>query len=254
MNPTLNILDLFKCHPSLLDGDKIREVQFKRPYKVTFVFAQPRSGSTLLMRLMNMACASPMSGDRPFEFYRGLLDVASAMKIGQVGHLFLAEERGEFWDQYQCANQDRLNYLIRNVVHIAFGCANYMSNSAKTTVLGFGNDLVSSFANMLRESFGDRESEYDFKIVFLTRNIDDIITSLQTREGPGQQTAQQQPEIVRDLLEKQLAQFREAHELGDAWLTYDKLVNETEASLKKCNPIYPPNLPAMKSILSKIIR
>lgn len=200
-----------------------------------------------------MACLSPMIGDRPITFYSGLLDVYKGMMQGQVGHLFLAEERGEFWDCYQADNIQRRNYLLRTMASTAFGCANYMSSSSKSTMIGFGNNLVAPMVDMLRECFADRETEYELKIVYLTRDHEQILKSLQTREG-SEKPATLFPEKTLELLENQKKQFQDAWKFEDSFITYDQLLENTEKTLMKLNPLYPPNKKAMQSILNKKIR
>lgn len=258
MNPTsdpkMDTQELLRLHPSYFDGMLYTERSFKKPCNLTFVFSTPRSGSTLLMRLINMACLTPMVGDRPPEFYDGIIKTYQGlMKGGQYGQLLVAEDKGEFWDEFRGSSLLRVRYLFKYAAGLLFGVDAHRSGACKTTILGFGNEMVKPMCDMLHDLY-DNDKDYNLRIVFLTRDTNAIVRSFQKRKGPGQETAIQFPERIIAIIEKQKQQFNDAWEIGDACFTYGDLVNDTARCLRACLPLHDPNLKAMESILKKVIR
>lgn len=256
-----NLLELLDKKPDVFDRAYYDE-SYKKPYRLTVVLCQPRSGSSLLLRLMNSACLTFMVGDRPVEFYEGQIKIWKALQHpGIYGHPIELERQGIFPDEYRGTSKLREQYLFRYYAALNFGDGAHHCGSCKTTSVGFNNDLVADYVEMLRTCYANSLyqqrsglEDFDLTIGFMTRDHDEIIRSFQTREGPGQQTAIEQPELLRNLLESQLQQFRDAYDLGDVVFTYKDLIENPIHTLKKLNPIYEPNEPAVKEILSKVIR
>ena len=210
------------------------------------VIAQPRSGSTLLMRLAN-ACWTRPCGDRRVEFYEHLLGV---LKASREGGQFGCDLEKEFCDEYrQSKNQeqhDRGFYWLFNQAIFDNGCAQLH----KTTVLGFGNDLMQDFVDEFREANHGQRTH----IIFLTRNHDNIIKSFQTREGPGQEGAINHPDLVKGMLAEQLEQMEVCRELEDHWITYEELIEKPfETVVKKLLP-YNPIEEKVMAVMENVLR
>lgn len=251
---------LLKANPNIFNSHEYRQEAMRKPLKITFIFAQPRSGSTLLLRLLNMACLTETIGDRPTAFYEGIITAYQALKdpkFGQFGSILVAEEKGEFWDEFRSSSRMREEYLMRDMVALMLGQHNWKSSYSKTTSLGFGNDLVEPCADMLRDMYdveGAYANSFDLTIAFLVRDHDEIVTSFQTKEGPGQKAVIDNPSVCHDMLSKQRDQFKAVRDLSDPWITYNKLCEDPMGVLKKLNPLYQPNQRVIDSIMSKKLR
>jgi len=78
------------------------EAAHYKPSKLTLILAQPRSGSTLLLRLLNMACLTTCAGDRPIGFYEGIVQTWKALQHpGIYGHPIVLEDKGVFPDEWR---------------------------------------------------------------------------------------------------------------------------------------------------------
>lgn len=253
-----DIQSLLDKHPGFFQSMEWTGSSYAKPAKITALISQPRSGSTLVLRLMNLACLTHMVGDKPDTFYRALLDMYMCLGTGIYGNPVELEKNNVFPDEYRNSSIKREKYLFEMYCGLMLGDGAHCSGYFKTTILGWNNQMVEPFVEMLRDVYhADRSPNhrsYDLRIVFLTRNHDDIIKSFQTREGPGKQTAIEKPEVVRGLLEDQLKQFKQAKDLDDYLITYDDLINDPIKQLKKLNPIYTPDERMVKQVMSKILR
>lgn len=206
----------------------------RKPFKITVVLCQPRSGSTLMLRLMNSACMTHMVGDRHPSFYEGCVNIWRALNHpGYYGHPITLE--GNFPAEYRGTSKAREFYNTRFAMSLNHGDGAFSSGYSKTTTVGFGNKLTQEYVQMLREFYDN--SEYDLTIAFLTRDHDEIIRSMVKQ---GDSVATNHPDKFKDLLEDQLNQFKEATDLGDPWFTYQDLVSDPVKTLRKLNPLYAP--------------
>lgn len=250
--PFRDTLDLLSKHPAFFQGIEYSNAKTQRTHRFTLVLCNPRSGSTLLLRLMNMACMSLMIGDHHPSYYESILTIANEMsKDGIYGHPINLEKQKFFPDTYRGSSIRRDRYLLERMIPQLLGREHY-SSYHKTTILGFGNQLVVPFVQMMRDLYED--SEYDFRVCFLTRNHDEIIRSFATSESPAQDTAKESPERIKALLEEQGRQFKETYELGDQLIDYQDLISDPMKTLLKFNPIYSPNAGAVERIMKEKIR
>ncbi len=249
-------LELLEKNPGFFNSIRHLKDCETRPHKRVFVFSQPRCGSTLLMRMMAGACLTNMIGDKSPEFYQGVLMVYNdtAANIGHYLESPVAKEaEGFFPDMYRgYESRERELWNVKNSLATCLFGKFLGSGYAKSTVLGFGNQLVKPMADMLRHAWDDVD---DLRIVWLTRPHDEIINSLQTRETPVPESFKDVG-VLKRYLEIQKQQFDEAFEFGDLKITYEDIVTKPDEilSAKKLNPIYQPNMEALGKILANKIR
>lgn len=248
-------LELLHRHPNFFYGMAYSEEAWKRPHKLTLILAQPRSGSTLLLRLLNLACLTTCIGDRPIEFYEGIVKVwKSLMEPGIYGSLEEMERFGKFPDQWRGQSNARERYLFRYYTSLLFSHA-HSSGHSKTTQVGWGNKLVEPFVEMLRETYDDNEN-YDLRIVFLTRPDSEIAESLDRcnywPDDPSLSHVDWKAKAV-ELASKQRSQFKSVWMPGDVELTYEKLCADPIGSLIKCNPIFKPDVSSVNKIIKHVI-
>lgn len=241
--------------PAIQDGSERAQYENDhRPKNMIVVLSQPRCGSTLLMRLMNIACMTHVVGDHDAEFYESLVRVYRSFDTGFPTYKSIidCEKEGVFCDTYRgmdkAADRRLVTYQIKGILTRTSG-----SCFVKTGIVGFGNDITEEFVSMLRDMEEDGGVN-PIKIAFLTRNHDDIIKSFQTREGPGQKAAIENPNGLRDMLEYQLAQFKSCYELGDIFIKYEDLVANPKDVLLKLRPRHYPNDDLIQKIMSNKIR
>lgn len=255
--PPKDTIELLKMHPTYFGSSSCsngcaahRWKMDARPKKITFVLSQPRCGSTLLMRLMNLSCMSHMTGDRPQKHYRAIIDLYQSVNDGggQFGHPVVMEDN--FCDEYRGTSLDRdrhsLQFMVQMMLFQGIG-AGY----AKSATIGFGNQDVLPFVEMLRDTLGNDPS-IDLTIVYLTRDHDEIIKSVKRKIQEKGLTYDESR--WRSLLQEQYEQFKEARELGEPLIRYENIVNEHYKTIMKCNPLYEPNLRAAQKILANKIR
>lgn len=222
-----------------------------RKRSTIIVLSQPRCGSTLLMRLVNLACMTHVVGDHDIGFYESLVGVYNSFGSGGPTYKSIpeCEREGIFSATYRGIGmkQDRRlsSYYIMCMLTRTCG-----PSFAKTGIIGFNNNLTEKFVEMLREI----ESSNPIKIVFLTRNHADIVKSFQTREGPGQQVAKDNPDQLLELLDNQLKQFKSCYELGDIMLRYEDLIKDPHKWLLRMQPRHYPRPEIIEEVMSRKIR
>jgi len=210
--------------------------------------AQPRSGSTLLMRLMSIAGMSRVSGEYHTSYYEGLIKAhESHMKDKTFGRMEDLDKAGIFSDMNGGESMEQHHrmtcYYLKNLL-----CPGAFT---KVTTIGFGNDLTEGFIAMIRDM---QESDCKIDICFLTRDHGEILRSLQTTDGPGKEAAIKNPHMVLDMLEKQQASFKEFSELGDRWIKYDDLVSEPRKTLCRIGSYHYPRQEWVDKVMSRKIR
>lgn len=224
-----------------------------RPKGVTFLFAQPRSGSTLALRLLANACHTRVVGDHDLKFYESVLGVYdSALSGGQYGYPPDLEKADVFPDTYRDKDEETdrrmISHYLRYLIFRGVGNAGFH----KTTILGFANTMVEPFVTMLREM--GETSNYPINIAWLMRDHSEIIKSMATREGPGQETAIKKPEVLEHLLDLQYNQFRSSYELGDALIKYEDLVAKPLETVLKLKPCHYPDDNIIFQVMRKKLR
>ncbi len=221
----------------------------------TIVFGFPRSGSTLLMRLMDMACSTPTKGDYPLKFYQGYMMMRkSLMGDGFFGPMIELESNNIFPDTYRGRNPESFaKHLYDYYLHHLF-IGGTGGSFTKCTILGFGNDDLVPFVEMIRESFSGEHHRHGLKVVFLTRNKEDAALSLWNKTGHiYDSTEEQYIANTIGLLEFQHEQMKEASEFGDVWIDYKDIITEPIKTLLKLQPSYYPDEIKVNQILERRI-
>lgn len=246
-------LELLERHPHYFQSlQYLNDCEHHRPWRKTFVFAQPRSGSTLLMRLLSGASLTKMIGDKHPDVYTSALTIYENVRDNN-GHYLDAvsscEKTGIFPDEYRgYESRDRETWNTRGAIsQLIFGNT-FGSGYAKSTCIGLTqepSDTVVRFATMLRELFEDKE---DLRIVWLIRDTQAIINSLKSRDVKFDEAQ------MFDSLENQKRAFKTGYDLGDVKLNYDDWIKEPIKTILRLNPIYIPNVDAVNKIMNKIIR
>lgn len=220
----------------------IINIDMSNPLESIVVLSQPRAGSTFLMRLVsNVLINKGVRGDMPIDYLSGLTKAWSAATKtqGQYGHMLLKfEESKIFPDEYRGGHGSHewwcewTNYHTR--VMLLGGSAGFM----KTTQVGFGNDLVEDFVDMLRTLCDT--NHHKLRLVFLTRDHEEIANSLMKKwEEEGVQVGHVLKssggvkEYIHKCLESQHEQFDEFAKLGDIKMTYERLVADPKALLRR---------------------
>lgn len=238
---------LAKEHPSLFQSHCFRLKGYFEG-RAVIIIANPRSGSTLLMRLLMHACLTHCLGDRMPQVYSGLASMYSGFfsKHYQYRDALLEENFPDMYCGYDCEKHQMIAWQ-RIASDTLFG--RMFGGHCKMTMLGWGNRDVESFVNMVRHTF-----EGNLTIVWLTRPAEEVVNSLLTREG-GKLYGRQdlKPQLIEQC-EEQTLQFRSAWELEDVRFTYEQLITDTAKCLKKCQPYYSVNKPVMEKILANKIR
>ena len=240
------------------------EAKQSRRNVFTILISQPRSGSTLLMRLYAIACClrSNIVGEHSLEYIKSLVDLwnnSSPQEHDVFGNILTMEYNGIFPDAYKALDRkhyDRIRCM--NIKNCLLSCSGGL---VKNTILGFGNDMVEPFINCMRELHEAGEEAFEgsgwmgnLNIVWLTRDHDEIVKSFQTRKGPGQEIALKNPDAVTDMLQKQLAQFRACYELGDVILKYSDIIKDPLSALLKLQPKFYPSRKLLNDVMNKVIR
>jgi hypothetical protein len=244
-------LELLEKHPNYFQSlQYANDRENTRPWRKTFIFAQPRTGSTLLMRLLSGACLTRCVGDKHPEYYDSVLKIYQNVRDNQGQYLDAAseaEKSGIFPDEYRgYESREREMWNVRGAIsQLLFGNT-FGSGYAKATCIGLGSN-TEGFVTMLRELYEDDE---DLRIVWLFRNQDDIVKSMLAKGALKEDGVP----LFKQLLTEQRAQFKNLYQLGDVELDYDKFITEPVKTLIKLNPIYSPNPQAVEKIMAKIIR
>lgn len=223
------------------------EVKWMRdcPRQHTIVIAQPRSGSTLLMRLMGLVGGCDVVGDRDVSFYQKLYELWHHVdRTEHYGRLAQFEADDEFADTFIGESEDQVRSTLqfalqRMMMNPGGGCS--PCKFMKIATLGFSEGCLdfSQLISFFRE-IHDHPASMPLQIVWLTRSHDEIVKSFQTTEGPGQEMANQKPEVVYSLLKEQQRLFKESYELEDICLTYENLIADPKKWLLKLKPtMYP---------------
>lgn len=247
--------ELLEKHPHFFDSIQSWQDTTARPHQRTIVIAQPRSGSTLLIRLLEMACLSKTVGDKHPSYFEGILKIYQEIKNNNGQYLECladADRENVFADEYRGYNsRKRELFNFRYTLSSLLFSASFRSGWMKTTLLGFGNDLMKPFVEMLKDVYEDDR----LTIVYLTRDHDEIIKSMFTSpEERVRRGAIQGEDKIREFLDAQRGQMRECQELGDVRITYQDLLSDPAKILKRCGAVYQPSPSAIQKVMSKKLR
>lgn len=246
MNPDIQSLQM---HPHVFSSFKFLTEQELKPIKRTFLIGMPRSGTTLWARLMENACYSRCVGDKHDDFYHGILRIYNEIKTNKGFYMDYveAEKKDIFPDEiraYHSRESELKNfrYVAANLLFAnTFG-----GSAAKSTILGFTNNLLVPFVEMLRDLF----KEDDLTICFMIRNIDDAVASF-IQKNPNLSDCE---EITRREYEHQLSEMKKATDLGDVWIKYEDFIKDPIPFLRRSNPTYMPNPELVKGVMNKVLR
>lgn len=221
------------------------EIQWMRdcPVQHTIVFAQPRSGSTLLMRLMGLIGKCDVVGDRDPEFFQKLRELWDRENtVEHYGNLAELEADGVFADTYIAPSKKQARDALRfNLISMLMNPGNGCSpcKFMKTTLVGFGDDSLTGTVQWIRELY-EHDAAVDLQVVWLTRDHDEIVKSFQTKEGPGQDVSLEKPELLKKMLWLQRCLQKEAYELGDITINYSDLIADPKSVMLKLKPAHYP--------------
>lgn len=235
--------ELLTKHPSYFNSLAYAQDVEGQPRKFTFVFSQPRCGSTLLLRLMNLACGTNMTGDLPIEYYRDLLSLYNQTTEFKFKSVVQSEEEGEFPDTHRGCSEGISRSSIRWGLRSLLS-GRYYSAWMKSGILGFGNDFIPNTIELINDVYNG----FDITICWLTRPHDEIISSAKDIGLMPDEN------IYRNFLAQQLEYFRENRELGQPWIKYEDILKDPVSVLKKLNPVYEPHEPSVKKVMDKKIR
>lgn len=250
--PPKDTLELLELNPNYYHSLKHYQDAGRKPLKKTFILGMPRSGTTLLARLLECACMSKCVGCKHDDYYSSLVRMYKDISENKGQYLdgyASAERQGIFADEMR--GYDSRERELRNFGYVAsqlLFANTFRSGYAKATQIGFGNDDLVPFVEMLRDVFKDD----DLTIVFMYRDIQAAGSSLINHEK-STLTSEHWATVV-SLYERQLAQMKEATELGNIWIPYEKFILNPIPYLKSCNPLYSPNEAAVQRILQQVLR
>lgn len=227
------------------DSESIKYANTPSKKGYIFIFAQPRSGSTLLTRLLSIGSFTNGLSEYTLDFYKAIDVLYRDFNVNsQYGKMRNMENNNIFPDRLKFESEEAHARLIQ--WHIR-GMLGLDKGYHKTTIIGFSNSFVDQFAETIREVS-------DGKIVWLTRNTNDIVKSFQTRDGPGKSIANEDPELLRGLIEDQARQFKESSKLGDVVLKYEDLIEDPKKHILKMKPNHYPSDRLISEVMSKKLR
>lgn len=252
--PMADTIDLLSDKPDWMKSYSVEA--HKHRGKIGILIGQPRSGTTLFLRLMHLACLTKMVGERHADFYQKLLDLEELFfKDASYGYMVNTECQNLFPDMHLSETKDEAKYRFTRILSESLMGINtiFQPGFCKVTTLGFGNQNLIPFVEMIRKYFG----HLDLKIIFMTRDHDAIIESFKTTDGPAKEFYQDENNIneVRRMLKEQKGQMQEAFDFdSDSFISYEKFILEPSKYLKMISPIYIPNEKAVARVMEKKIR
>lgn len=252
--PPQDTIDLLSDKPDWMKSHSSEA--HKHRGKIGILIGQPRSGTTLFLRLMHLACLTKMVGERHAHFYSKLLQLEKLFfEDASYGYMVSTECQNLFPDMHLAETKGEAHFRFTRVLSESLLGVNtiFQPGFCKVTTLGFGNDNLIPFVGMLRRYF----SHLDLKIIFMTRDHDAIIESFKTTDGPHKDSYQDENNIkeVRRMLKEQKEQMQEAFDFDtDSFISYEKFILDPTKYLKMINPIYIPNERAVQRVMEKKIR
>ena len=204
--------------------------EFER--KINFVISQPRCGSTLLMRLLNIITGTRVTGEHPIVFFESVVRIWNEGFEGAIyDSLPTLEKEDKFADCYRY--HDEHAYRVSLSAKLQSLLWDYNCRFHKTTALGMAGLSIKQVTDTLREMFEENSACGKLQIIFLTRPHLEILESWKTSRYNA-------APLTEAALVNQLSQMREAQELGDQWWTYEQLCADPQKHLLKMSPnIYP---------------
>lgn len=224
---------------------------FKPNTHATIILCNPRSGSTLLSRLLNGACLTRCMGDKELSVFEGLLAMTPGLRKGTDFHDFMMG-RGEHDMHDGCfSDNDRMKNLHRIWCHALFNDFNPNSRILKTALLGWGNELMVPFVKELEEVMGIE----NYNIVQLKRDPEEIADSFFTTPRSVLYGKEEERNNIISFVENQNDQMREVADFDTIQITYDDLINDTINTLMKIPTIHcEPDKEMVDKIIRKKIR
>lgn len=197
------------------------------------IIAQPRSGSTLLLRLLNLSCKIHCVGDRPPGVYQAAYHLHEAMNDGRYKMTYKNEmlRDSEFCDAY-CGyySSGSMKLGMRSIIDDMLGRRiDFATTEAfKTTVMWWNPEVnAEKFIDMLRDLYDD------IKIVWLIRDSRDIANSFITTEGTGLYGKHDHEDLIIECANRQRDAFDKNREIMDSFVTYSRLCENPKEILKE---------------------
>lgn len=200
-----------------------------RPY--VYILAQPYSGSELLTELLSVFGSNVSTCDK-MDLFKGIININENFKSCK-----LHTERYPKWEEID-SNSTR--YCLRSILYKGND-----SGVGVTTSIGWCNDMVDPFVETLRKIHENDRTPV--KIVYLTRNIEDVISKFASDnccDLVGEQSS-----MFRDKIIKQHSQFKLSMELGEMWLSYEGFMSDIKGTLLKLRPRNYPDDATIKRIV-----
>lgn len=218
--------------------------------KMTMIFANPRSGSTLLMRLLNKACLTRCIGDRNKEFFEAVCDLWEN-KTGKNTSYRPSLYDGSFPDEFSgYEDEAHLEKEYLNIIKNLLFTFPWSHGSMKSTVPGFNNTLIPRLAPII-DLFRD---SHEFTLVVLKRPAEEIAESfITTPDGPLFEREDKRQAII-DTVGTQNEEFKKIMDFDTIQMTYEQLCREPEQCIEWCNPIYKLSPNVVADEMAKKIR
>jgi hypothetical protein len=207
------------------------------------LIAQPRSGSTLAIRLANLVCGTQVTGDRNDKFMRAFnLLIQDWMENPyQSGEL-----HKEFLDRYIGIIPA---YYYYQFVRLLWPHPN--GGLTKLTSLHWSiND--SSWLSNLRKFFESHDFAGELNIIFLTRDAENIARSLAIKSKEIGVDVDE--ELAYNLALLQQEKFKLEFRLGDKRITYNELTEDPINCLFKMKCKGYPNVTSVDQVLMNTLK
>lgn len=217
------------------------KIGYKPQYSL--LIAQPRSGSTLAIRLANMVCSTPVTGDRNDGFMVGYnLLLNDALKNPyQTGEL-----HKEFLDRYIGGTPA---YYYYQFIRLLWPHPN--GGLTKLTSLHY-SICDDYWLSNLRKLFEEHNFAGELNIIFLTRDADDIVKSLSIKSKEIGINIDE--EKAYELAVNQQEKFKEEFMLGDKRITYNELIEDPIGCLLKFKCQGYPNVTCVDKVLMNVLK
>lgn len=218
-----------------------KRIGYKPQY--TLVIGQPRSGSTLAIRLVNMVCSQPVTGDRNDAFmigYNMLLNDALNNPY-QMGDL-----HKEFLDRYIGGTPA---YYYYQFIRLLWPHPN--GGVTKITSLHYSVSQSDWLYNV-RKFFESYDFNGELNIIFLTRDAAEIAKSLRIKGKENGIDVDEDKAYQLALYQQD--KFKDEFKLGDKRITYEELTEDPIGCLYKFKCKGYPNVSCIEKVLMKTLR
>lgn len=214
----------------------------------TFIISQPLCGANELLTLASIAGGCGIRGVKPVSFYKSIIELnnmdCSESVYGSPKKLFDDGISLLHYNHSKPEFQNNLrNHYLRNLLMPLEGHGKVSAE----TLLGFNNNLLIPFVETLRNIFQGLNT-LDLKIIFLTDNFDSLIDRMHRFSDP---LSKIDFEILRNLINRQKDQMKEASELGDTWMTIDDIHSIPHDCLMKLKPTIFPKREVIEGLIKR---